>query len=408
MRSNTPSLPRGAIAAGLALGAGCLIAACGGGGGGSDGTASGQGSARFYLTDAPACGYDEVNVTVEKVRVHQSESAAEDDDGWTELVLSPARKINLLDLTNGVLEELGTVALPAGLYTQVRLMLTDNAGSGTPDNSLVLTGGDGSEIALRTPSGQQSGLKINTDFAVGAGQTADLVLDFDACKSVVKAGNSGNYNLKPVLRAIPVFGVAGQAIEGFLAPDLAGATVSAQAGGVPVKSTVAAADGKFVLSPVPAGSYDVVFTAPGYASAVITGVPVSETARTQLTAVQAPITPIALAVSGERTASGTTSLAGSADVPQATVRALQQLDGGPTLEIIARPVDADTGGYSFMLPTGAPGRAAYAAGATSYSFSADATATAFYTLEASAPEEATQSADIDVSTADANTDFVFP
>lgn len=404
MRSNTLCLPRGALAGALALGTGCLIAACGGGGG-SDG---GQGSARFYLTDAPACGYDEVNVTVEKLRVHQDEGAAEADDGWTELVLSPARKINLLDLTNGVLEELGTVALPAGTYTQVRLVLTDNVDSGAPDNSLVLTGGNGSEIPLRTPSGQQSGLKINTDFAVGAGQTADLVLDFDACQSVVQAGSSGNYNLKPVLRAIPVFGVAGQAIEGFLAPDLAGATVSAQSGGVPVKSTVAAADGKFVLAPVPAGSYDVVFTAPGYASAVITGVPVSETARTQLTALQAPITPIALAVSSERTASGTASLAGSADMPQATVRALQELDGGPTLEIIARPVNADTGAYSFLLPTGAPGRAAYAEGATGYSFSADATATAFYTLQASAAGEVTQSADIDLSTADASTDFVFP
>ena len=47
-----------------------LIAACGGGGGTPTGTM------RLSLTDSPACGYDNVFVTVEKVRVHQSGGAA--------------------------------------------------------------------------------------------------------------------------------------------------------------------------------------------------------------------------------------------------------------------------------------------------------------------------------------------
>ena len=38
---------------------------------------------------------------------------------------------------------------------------------------------------------------------VAPGQMADFVLDFDACKSVVTAGNSGRYNLKPVVSVIP-------------------------------------------------------------------------------------------------------------------------------------------------------------------------------------------------------------
>lgn len=401
MRFDPFSTPLRQLPLALAFGAAAAISACGGGGGSS----GGEGTARVFLTDAPACGYDEVNVTVERVRMHRSEDAAESEDGWEEVVLSPARKIDLLALSNGVLEELGTVALPAGTYTQVRLVLAENGGAAPLANSLVLSADPGNEVALRTPSGQQSGLKINTNFDVASGEVADLVLDFDACRSVVKAGSSGHYNLKPVLAAIPVFGTAGQAIEGHVAPALAGASVSAQVDGMPVKSTVAAADGRFLLSPVPAGSYDVVFTAPGHASAVITAVPVTETARTRLVV---PETPIALAASEENTAAGSVSKAGGADIPAATVRALQRLDGGPSIEVIARPVDAVSGGYGFGLPIGAPGRAAYAASATSYSFTADTSAAALYTLEASAPGETTQAADIDLGGADASTDFVFP
>jgi hypothetical protein len=78
-----------------------LLSACGGGGGGDSGTL------RLALTDAPACGFDRVDVTVQKVRVHKSGSANEADDGWSEVVLNPAKRVDLLSLTNGALAELG-------------------------------------------------------------------------------------------------------------------------------------------------------------------------------------------------------------------------------------------------------------------------------------------------------------
>ena len=89
------------------------LVACGGGGGdGGDG--SGTGTLKLALTDAPSCGYDAVNVTVQKIRVHQSATAADDASGWHELTLNPARRVDLLSLTNGVLEELGELPLPTG------------------------------------------------------------------------------------------------------------------------------------------------------------------------------------------------------------------------------------------------------------------------------------------------------
>jgi hypothetical protein len=66
-------------------------------------------------------------------------------------------------------------------------------------NALVLEGED-SEIPLNTPSAQQSGLKLHIDTELEAGFSYEFILDWDVQKSIVKAGNSGNYNLKPVIR----------------------------------------------------------------------------------------------------------------------------------------------------------------------------------------------------------------
>ena len=180
-----------------------VIFAAGCGGGNSSGSSQGtsqQGTLSVSLTDATASGFDHVYVTVSKVRVHQSASAAENDAGWSDITLNPARKIDLLSLTNGVLEELGQTSLPAGHYTQLRLVLSANTGA-VPANSVVLSG-DTKEIPLDTPSAVQSGIKLINEFDVAPGQRVDLVLDFDALKSIVRRGN-GTYGLKPVIRVLP-------------------------------------------------------------------------------------------------------------------------------------------------------------------------------------------------------------
>ena len=186
------------LLAGSALIATTLVACGGGGGSGTPGpaTTASTGTLSVALTDAPACGFDAVNITVSKVRVNASASAGETDAGWTDITLNPARKINLLNLTNGVLDTLGQTPLPAGHYSQLRLVLDAHA------NTVVPTGG--TEQALVTPSATQSGIKLTREFDVAAGQQVDLVLDFDACKSVVTQGK-GRYLLKPVVKVVPTF-----------------------------------------------------------------------------------------------------------------------------------------------------------------------------------------------------------
>lgn len=359
----------GAAATALLIG----LAGCGGGGG--DGGISGTGVMRLSITDAPACGYDEVNITIEKVRVNQSSDADEGDGGWSDVVLNPAKRVDLLTLTNGILEELGQTSLPAGKYTQMRLVLGANGGATPLANSVVPTGG--AETPLTTPSGQQSGLKLNVNMDVAAGQLADFVIDFDACKSVVRRGNSGQYNLKPVISVIPLTSDAGLRVVGHVDTLIANAstTVSVQQGGVPIKATVPDANGRFELYPVPAGDYTLVISAAGRATAVMTGVPVVATSVTTVNSASFAFLPLP---------STSTTVTGTVTPTTATVRALQSLTGGPTVEVAWASVDADTGVFQTVLPNQAPVRTAYVANATTaYTFTADSAVAGLYTLEAS-------------------------
>jgi hypothetical protein len=360
-----------------------------------------SGTLRVSLTDAAAGGFDAVNVTVSKVRVHQSSSAEENDSGWSEITLSPARKINLLNLTNGVLEDLGQTSLPAGHYTQLRLVLSAN--TGTLANSVVLSGTTPTaEIPLVTPSAVQSGIKLINEFDVGAGQRVDLVLDFDALKSVVLRGN-GTYALKPVIRVVPTV-LTG--IEGFVATSLTGSNVlvSAVSGTVTHSTVPNAQTGEFFLAHLEAGSYDVVITADGHATAVITGVPVSSATSTALvTTVSTSAVPISLPTSTMQNLSGTVTLNPADSTVTALLSTKQTVTSGLTVTMKTQPVD---GAYTMSLPAGAPLLGQYGAGALPIAFSEQTSAAGKYTAEVSATGYATQSASVDVSAGDAVQDFL--
>ena len=334
-----------------------MLSACGGGGGDGSPPAT-AGTLGVSITDAPACGYDAVNVTVNKVRVNQSASASETDGGWTDITLVPAKKINLLNLTNGALQSLGETPLSAGHYSQLRLVLDANT-SGTLANSLVLTGST-TEISLDTPSAVQSGIKLINEFDVVAGQRADLVLDFDACKSVVKKGNSGSYALKPVVKVIPT---VLNGIDGFVSTGLlrSRVIVTAQQNGSIVSATTPnATTGEFYLARLPVGNYDVVITADNRATAVISAVPVVSTTSTVV--LSSATTPINLqtAVTADGNISGLAILSPVSATEVAYVAAKQSFASGPTVTVKFQGADIATGAYSLTLPTVAPQLAAYA------------------------------------------------
>src|SRR3546814_12938133 len=66
-----------------------LFRSCGGGGGSHD-----KGTVQVSLTDAPACGYDHVFVTVSKVSIN---SSTDGSGNWVDTDLAAPQKIDLLD-----------------------------------------------------------------------------------------------------------------------------------------------------------------------------------------------------------------------------------------------------------------------------------------------------------------------
>lgn len=330
------------------LAASGLLAACSGGG-----STTANGSLKVSLTDAPACGYDAVNVTVSKVRVHQRASAEEGDGGWIDITLDPARKIDLLSLTNGVLAELGQVSLPAGRYTQVRLVLEPNTGNNVANS--VIPSGTSAEVALDTPSALQNGIKRVNEFDVTSGQQTDLVLDFDACKSVVTKG-TGNYALKPVIKTVPA---SLNGIEGYINKTLlnTNVVVTAQQNGTIVSTTTPDPEtGRFLLSRLMPGDYDVVITADNRAMAVIGEVPVATSTSTVAVSTSGMPIDLEAASSPARTISGIVTLnpaSATDDVPYVTAK--QSFAAGPTITVKYHGADVSNGAYSLdNLPSVAP------------------------------------------------------
>jgi len=211
---------------------------------------------RVHLTDAPGL-YKEVNIDILRVEIHS------DQTGWIAIDSANAGIYNLLDFTNGADTLLGDAELPAGSISQMRLILGDN-------NSLLDT--NGMKYDLKTPSGQQSGIKFNIQQTIENGITYDVWIDFNADKSVVKRGN-GYYNLKPVIRAYTKATSGG--IKGIAMPDSADSYVFVVQGG-DTFSTYADTAGYYLLGGLPASSYDVHFNnSNSYRDSVIVGVSVN-------------------------------------------------------------------------------------------------------------------------------------
>lgn len=235
----------------------------------------GKAGINVRLTDAPG-DYSEVHIDVLDVMVKSDDS--ESEEGWVSLGAEP-KGINLLDLTGGVTELLADTEIEAGYLSQIRLVL------GT-DNYLVLSGDDGTDVnsrqPLSTPSAQQSGLKVKVDQELEAGVDYEFLLDFDVDKSVVTAGSSGGYVLKPVIRATAT------AETGSIVGDVHPTTFQSEIKAQSATQTISAytnANGEFSLNGVPAGIYKITITpalASGLQAKVMTDIEVSAGANVDL------------------------------------------------------------------------------------------------------------------------------
>ena len=204
------------------------------------GIESGQtGTLTIYLTDAPAA-YDSVNITFSEVSAHI-------DSEWVVVQGDPVT-VDLLEWSNGKSMVLGSADVPAGKYTQIRIKI-DEAEIGVNDQV----------YPLDVPSGAQTGLKFGPQFSIEAGSSYELIVDFDACRSIVTMGSKKDpkgYKLKPRLRVIAM------AITGSISGTVSNhenlpIAYAIQEGDTITSSIVNGDDGYFKLSFLPEGLYKV-------------------------------------------------------------------------------------------------------------------------------------------------------
>lgn len=239
-----------------------LIAGCGGQ------SLEGDGHAKVMLTDAPATEADTLPVTFSRIEL------VGEAEGAVTVAVEP-QTIDVLTLRNGGLEMLGETDLPVGTYNQLRLIVDD----------AEITFADGAEVhPVDVPSGAQTGLKINIEPAlvVEAGQTSEVILDFDAERAVVETGNGG-YKLKPTaIRAVTSSGTAeGRVVaeggaEGEPALPIVGALIVVyDQEGNEITATVTEADGSFRLITLPEGTYDFEVSLEGYGTVMVEDIAVA-------------------------------------------------------------------------------------------------------------------------------------
>jgi hypothetical protein len=312
-----------------------------------------EGKLSLSLTDAPAPEYQTVYVTISEIQVHR---AGAEEGSW-QTILTPNATYNLLDLVNGETAALGVASLPTGTYTQMRLILGDTP-DGTenilddphPYANYLITSAD-EAMELKVPSGFQTGIKLVRTFEIESGRTVGLVLDFDANRSVVKAGNSGKWLLKPTIKVIDTLNLA--ILAGTVTDQsptaIPGVSVSAQVYNADtdtvttVASTVTDSEGEYFMYLAP-GTYTIVAAADGYSTAcalITTAFNMDYTE--DFTLAPATMTPVTIALSLPTGSSGVT----------ASIEFRQISPCNPAQKIAVKYINySESGSYDVNLPSG--------------------------------------------------------
>lgn len=159
------------------------------------------GNFNLRLRDTPFSDAKAVLVTFSSVRAHRS------DTDWTQIPFTNNATTRSCDLKKLETSEdvLGTGALPAGHYTQVRLVVQsatlyfDNASTGAACATSIAAP-TGASAALDIPSGE---VRLNREFDVTSSSMMTMLLDFDGNGSIHQTGN-GRYAMTPVLTVMSV------------------------------------------------------------------------------------------------------------------------------------------------------------------------------------------------------------
>jgi hypothetical protein len=170
--------------------------------GGSSTSPSANSGLTVMLRDSPFSDAKALLVTFSTVSVHLSggDFATVPFSGG-----ATTRTCDLKKLTSAQ-DVLGTGALAAGHYTQIRLVLAsamiyfDNASSGSTACAASLSAPAGRSAPVTIPSGE---VILNREFDVTSTTNTTITLDFHGDESVKETGN-GTFLMTPVISVVSV------------------------------------------------------------------------------------------------------------------------------------------------------------------------------------------------------------
>lgn len=205
---------------------------------------------QLKLVDEPG-DYLEVNIEIIDIQYKSSD----EEESWESFTPEGGYPISvdITELIAGNSLLLTDEVVPVGILKQVRLVLSDN-------NTIKIEGEE-ELIPLDTPSAEQSGLKLNLDEELEAGFVYSFILDWNVQKSIVKAGNSGKYILKPVIKVnaeVSSGSISGKVVEIIEEVETAIANQVVEVyttDNILVKDTLTDENGDFVLQGLEAGNY---------------------------------------------------------------------------------------------------------------------------------------------------------
>ncbi|TAM59697.1 DUF4382 domain-containing protein [bacterium] len=282
------------------------LAACGGGGGTGGAVPAGPGNASMSIgmvdgqLQMSGDTITAVTLGIDKVEVVGNGSAPATVTSYTTPNL-----VNLLSLTSPSSPLTFTGTIPAGTYSQIRLLLdtatttityTDSGGA-SHTVPLSVPSATGPASGLGSGSGADggdgpgtAGVKVNVDLSAQAGNAYGFLLDFNAGQSIVLTG-SGTFKMKPVIvaTATTLAGSLSGKVTNASGAAVQAAEVEALQGTTVVNAGLTDASGAFSINALPAGSYTLeilnAYTTAGGQAGTATGCTITAPATTCATSV---------------------------------------------------------------------------------------------------------------------------
>lgn len=233
------------------------------------------GRLRVLVTDSPfpVDMIERAEITITRVEARlttqsaESQPADEEDSEWI-IVSEEEKTLDLLDMRNGRTDLLADATIPAGHYTELRLIVTGGTVKLIDDDRI---------FDLRVPSGEQTGIKLKLAFDVPDDGAATLLLDVDLSRAfmAIPPGHSDDpasirsFRFQPaiamrLINIVEAGQISGVVTDAGTQLPIENAQVAASRDGSEVGSTFTDPDGTYTLMGLAAGTYSVEFSAIGY------------------------------------------------------------------------------------------------------------------------------------------------